>query len=55
MPWVAIPFGGDKGELEQKIPCPGYPTPGIINLKTGAVISEDAYDDLDEEYIKELI
>lgn len=55
MPWVAIPFAGDKGGLEEKIPCTGYPTPGIINGKTGEIISEDAYDDFDEEQIMEWI
>ena len=43
MPWVAIPFGGDKGGMEAKVPCTGYPTPGIINGTTGEVLDADAF------------
>ena len=43
MPWVAIPFGSDKSKYEAVIPCTGYPTPGVINGATGAVIEADAF------------
>jgi hypothetical protein len=78
-PWVAVPFGEKREEIERHIPCTGYPTPvrppgpvflrwsdrpgqprsgkakcaaryksrmlqGVVNAKTGAVISPDVFD-----------
>ncbi len=45
-PWVAVPFAetkARKGPIEAKVPCTGYPTPGVINAKTGAVIDADVF------------
>jgi hypothetical protein len=49
--WAFIPFSdidARKGLIEQHIPCTGYPTPGVINAKTGAVIEADAWGKVDE-------
>ena len=43
VPWVAIPYDGDKSGAELKVPCTGYPTPGIINGTTGDVIDADCF------------
>ena len=43
MPWVAIPMDADKSKIEAKVPNTGYPTPGIINGITGAVINPDVF------------
>jgi hypothetical protein len=76
-PWVAVPFGEKREEIERHIPCTGYPTPvcpgpglrwsdgagqprsgqakcaarckrrmlqGVVNAKTGEVISPDVFD-----------
>ena len=53
MPWVAIPLGGDKGGVEQKVPCTGYPTPGIINGVTGEVFDPDAFGKVSEASMNE--
>jgi hypothetical protein len=47
-PWVAIPFDGEdrKGPIGAKVPCTGYPTPGVVNAKTGKVINADAFDEM---------
>lgn len=42
-PWVAVPLNGEKGEMEAKVPCTGYPTPGIVNAATGDVINADVF------------
>ena len=42
-PWVTLPLGADKSAIEAKIPCTGYPTPGLINGKTGDVIDPDVF------------
>ncbi len=41
-PWVALPFGADKSAYEAKIPCTGYPTPGVVD-KNGKVVIADAF------------
>ena len=48
MPWVALPLGSDKKAIEAVIPCTGYPTPGVINGATGAVIEADAFGKVNE-------
>ena len=48
MPWVALPFGADKGSISEKVPCTGYPTPGVINAATGAVIDADCFGKVDD-------
>ena len=53
MPWVAIPFGGDKGAIESKVPCTGYPTPGIINGTTGEVLDADAFGKVSEDSLND--
>ena len=52
-PWVALPFGADKGAYEAKIPCTGYPTPGIINAATGDVIEADAFGKVSDEHYQQ--
>ena len=53
MPWIALKFGADKTAFEQKIPCTGYPTPGVINLKNGSVIEADAFGKVNESSCEE--
>ena len=43
MPWYALKFGDNKDAIEKVIPCPGYPTPGVIKLEDGSTYIEDAY------------
>ena len=44
MPWVALPRGStEASKLNSKVPCTGYPTPGIINGFTGAVVDADVF------------
>ena len=47
-PWVGLPLGADKAGIEAKIPCTGYPTPGIVNGATGEVINADAFGHVDD-------
>lgn len=45
-PWVAVPIGelgSRKAAIEAKIPCTGYPTPGLVKVATGEVLNADAY------------
>lgn len=47
-PWLSIPYSELStriAEIEANIPCTGYPTPGFVNAKTGAVLNADAYSD----------
>ena len=53
MPWVAVPFGANKSAIEAVIPCTGYPTPGVVNGSTGAVIEPDAFGKVNENSIVE--
>ena len=58
VPWIAIPFRLDKttdlGEnVKKKIPCTGYPTPGVINGTTGKVILEDGFGKIHLESLEE--
>ena len=46
-PWVALKFGADKSAFETKVPCTGYPTPGIIT-PNGDVIEADVYNKINE-------
>ena len=48
-PWVSLPLGADKSKYEAVIPCTGYPTPGVINGATGAVIDADAFGKVSDE------
>jgi hypothetical protein len=45
-PWVAVPFGEERPAIEAAVPCTGYPTPGIVNAKTGQVIAPDVFEAL---------
>ena len=36
-------MGGEKGDIDSKVPCTGYPTPGVINGVTGDVIDADCF------------
>ena len=45
-PWLCVPFAEvatRKESIGKKVPCTGYPTPGIINAKTGEVYEADAW------------
>ncbi len=47
MPWVALPLKSEaSSKLQALVPCKGYPTPGIIDGKTGAVIVADVFEKL---------
>ena len=52
MPWVGIPFGEKEGAgckaLSEAVPCTGFPTPGILNGTTGAVIDPDCFGKVDQ-------
>ncbi len=44
MPWVALPLkNAEAAILAVKVPCTGYPTPGVINVQTGAVIDANFF------------
>lgn len=43
LPFVAVPLGDKRPAIEDAVPCTGYPTPGIVNAKTGAVLDPDAF------------
>ena len=43
MPWVAVPLGRDTSGIKAKVPCTGYPTPGVVCGKTGKVIDPDVF------------
>ena len=47
VPFVALPFGADKTEIEKKIPCTGYPTPGVLKAD-GTVVDSDAFGKVNE-------
>ena len=46
-PWVALPYGADKSNFEKKIPCTGYPTPGVIKAD-GTIVDVDAFGKVNE-------
>jgi len=55
-PWLFIPFdelASRKAAFEALIPCTGYPTPGIVNAKTGAVIDADAFGKVNAKSLSE--
>ena len=47
-PWLAQPHGTDKKAISELVPCTGYPTPGVINGATGAVIDADCFGKVDQ-------
>ena len=47
-PWIALPHGADKSKCEALVPCTGYPTPGVVNVATGAVIDADVFGKTDQ-------
>ena len=55
-PWVAIPFDKKTGdsckELTAKVPCTGYPTPGVMSGKNFAVFDPDCFGKVDEANYK---
>jgi len=55
MPWLSLPFGANADAIKAKVPCTGYPTPGIINGKTGAVIDPDAFGKVSLQTLQEHI
>jgi hypothetical protein len=59
LPYLSIPFNETETRtpsINKMIPCTGYPTPGIINAQTGAVLKADAFDDnWDENLINEYL
>eukprot|EP00356_Strombidium_inclinatum_P011071 CAMPEP_0170495468 /NCGR_PEP_ID=MMETSP0208-20121228/16047_1 /TAXON_ID=197538 /ORGANISM="Strombidium inclinatum, Strain S3" /LENGTH=61 /DNA_ID=CAMNT_0010771701 /DNA_START=172 /DNA_END=357 /DNA_ORIENTATION=- len=42
-PWVGLPLQADKSKLSNLVPCTGYPTPGVVSGKSGAVIAADVF------------
>ena len=48
MPWIAQPHGTDKAAISELVPCTGYPTPGVVNVATGAVIDADCFGKVDD-------
>ena len=53
--FVSVPFAETserKKAIEKHVPCTGYPTPGVINTKTGAVIEADAWGKVDDTNFK---
>ena len=53
MPWVAIPFKSDASSINAKVPCTGYPTPGVVNGQTGNVIDADVFGKVGEASLAE--
>ena len=53
MPWVAVPLGSDTAGIAAKVPCTGYPTPGVVNGATGAVIDADVFGKVSADSFKE--
>ena len=54
MPWVALPLKSEEASiLTALIPCTGYPTPGIINGSTGAVINADVFGKVHNDSLSE--
>ena len=51
MPWFAIPFKADASAIEAKVPCTGYPTPGVVK-KDGEVLEADAFGKVDDNNIE---
>lgn len=46
-PWVGVPFadlGARKQAIGEKVPCTGYPTPGIVRVSNSEVLNADAYE-----------
>ena len=50
-PWFAVPRQGEH-KLEEKVPCTGYPTPGIVKAD-GTVVNADVFGKVNEEALKE--
>ena len=46
-PWIALKFKEDAGQLETKVPCTGYPTPGVIR-KDGNIVDADVFGKVEE-------
>jgi hypothetical protein len=50
MPWVALPYDKSAyGPMEAVIANTGFPTPGVINGTTGAVIEPDAFGKVNDD------
>ena len=50
-PWITLPLG-QKAEAESKVPCTGYPTPGLVK-SDGTVINPDMFGGQFAELLKE--
>ena len=53
MPWVALPLTADKSNVEKKVPCTGYPTPGIVRNSDGKVLAPDVFGKVNEGSLTE--
>lgn len=51
MPWYTLPLG-QKADVESKVPCTGYPTPGLVK-GDGTVINPDMFDGFSIEMLKD--
>ena len=50
-PWLFVPFsevGARRAAIEAKIPCTGYPTPGVVTVG-GEVCDADAWGKVDDD------
>ena len=50
-PWYAVPFQTEH-KLEEKVPCTGYPTPGIVKAD-GTVVDPDVFGKVNEGALAE--
>jgi len=57
MPWIAVKHGETEimENISKKVECTGYPTPGIINGLTGAIINADAHGSTDTESLRKVL
>jgi len=57
MPWIAVKHGEDDllEKIGEVVECTGYPTPGIINGLTGAVINADAHGRTDTDSLRNVL
>ena len=46
-PWVALPLGMANDAIDSLVTCTGWPTIGVINGYTGAIIKRDCGDRVD--------
>ena len=55
MNWLVYKYGADIKPFTDRIPLQGYPTAGLINIKTGEIYSEDLDEDCKVEKLQEYL